>query len=104
MEMYAYITTSQVQRLEDDMLMFTPLVSSQSTQFVEIKALKTMKLYDINHRAMDQFTNPSKPALEHSDSQQMHKVQIDPDNRLSTQYKEILSYQDIITEVPGQYN
>ena len=65
------------------------------------------KVYDINRKAMDQFIYPHVNA--HVNADVLEQVSIDPDNRLSQEFKQmftdiIRSYSDMITPIPGRYN
>ena len=67
----------------------------------------TRKIYNIENKNMDQFEFPHNSA--HSDENMIDKVLLDPDKRLSSEYKGIftdilVSYSDILTERPGRYN
>ena len=110
-------STSQCQGIEDKVLFFTPVSSKPksalSKEFMLDKQSNvqrnhnTRKIYDVNREQMRQFIFPHQSDI--TNHQHLEKVQIDPDNRLSPEYKTrfqrlIASYHDIITEVPGRYN
>ena len=97
-------STSEVQILKDDILVFTT-VSGIHTDTRE--CLQTRKIYDLSKKAMKQFEFPHENVQ--CEEGFLEKVQIDPDNILSAEYKEcfrdiLVSYRDIITQVPGRYN
>ena len=65
------------------------------------------KIYEIEKKSMDQYVYPHISDI--STDNFIDQVSIDPDNRLSAEYKSMFndilhSYRDIISEIPGRYN
>ena len=66
------------------------------------------KIYDINKENLRQYEYPNR-LNDYPETSTLHKVSIDPDNKLSPRHKAmfqdiIYNNQDIISDIPGRYN
>ena len=100
-------STNNIQRIEDDILFFTSVRGLPKILAHDNSRMKFRKIYDLGEKSMKQFEFPHIDLQ--GDPHMLEKVHIDPNNRLSVEYKAsftdiLLSFNDIITEVPGRYN
>ena len=114
-------STDEIQNLsESDIIVFSGLQQIHGKNSQECKddipivenlrgtsLSSARKIYDINRENMNQFIYPHNSV--NNDQKVLEKVVLDPDNRLSQDYRVIFSniiesYADIITERPGRYN
>ena len=116
-------TTPQIQTLkENDIIIFSELkkpekiriekgkddISSRLTERGNSEfSCASRKIYNIEKNNMEQFIFPHISM--HNDENVLKKVVLDPDNRLSNDYKVIfndilVAHSDILTERPGRYN